>query len=350
MNLSEQNKSLLLKIGAWTAVLAAEAAVLMADYGASSASEFLSRYLRGYLLPTLHYAALFFIHDLLLLPILMRRRKVAVYALSTVLLLVFFCISCIRFRSAPPRPDGDRPRDEFFSMGEPPSEPFGMMPPEHRPDDLYDMGAGDRGGEGKDMGGMHPMDPAVTQLLLALLLIGGDLGWGYCKRYYSEKSRLEMLEAENRQYRTERVKTEVAASSGVVPGVNTAADAGVGASAPAAAGAAAANNNAAGKVVFFKADSKIVKVNVEDICYIESMSEYLKIYVQGEAQPKVVLMSFQKLFEKLPSSIFVRVHRSYALNLAKVVEVSNGFALMEGGKSLPISDSYKAQLLARLNY
>ena len=339
MKLSEQNKSLLIKIGAWTAVFAAEAAVLMADYGASSASEFVSRYLRGYLLPTLPYAALFFIHDLLLLPILMRRRKVAVYALSTALLLAFFCISCIRFRSAPPRPGGDMPWDEFFSMGEPPSEPFGMMPPEHRPDDRYNIGAGDMGGAGKEMGGMHPMDPAVTQLLLALILIGGDLGWGYCKRYYSEKSRLEMLEAENRKYRTERVKPDgdAAASSGVVSGVN------------AAAASLAGNNNAAGKVVFFKADSKIVKVNVEDICYIESMSEYLKIYVQGEAQPKVVLMSFQKLFEKLPSSIFVRIHRSYALNLAKVVEVSNGFVLMEGGKSLPISDSYKAQLLARLN-
>lgn len=323
MKLSEQNKSLLLKIAAWIAVFAAEAAVLLADYGANSASEFLSRYLHGFLLPTLPYTALFFIHDLLLMPVLMRRHKVAVYALSTALLLVIFCISFIRFQSAPPHPDGGRPQDEFFSMEAPPAEPFGEMPPEHRQDHMR-RGMGDMGGMNEDWGDMRPMNPAITKLLLALLLIGGDLGWGYCRRYYSEKSRLTALEAENRQYRTENLR-----SASDIP------DAG--------------NNDAAGRVVFFKADSKIVRVNVEDICYIESMSEYLKIYVQGEAQPKVVLMSFQKLFEKLPSSTFVRIHRSYALNLTKVVEVSNGFALMEGGKSLPISESYKAQLLSRLN-
>ncbi len=100
--------------------------------------------------------------------------------------------------------------------------------------------------------------------------------------------------------------------------------------------------------VFFKADYKIIKVEVADIIYVESMSEYLKIHLKSEPMPKVVLMSFPKLLEKLPSGRFIRIHRSYVINLGKVVELSNGMVLMDGGKSLPVGDSYRSSLLSRM--
>lgn len=100
--------------------------------------------------------------------------------------------------------------------------------------------------------------------------------------------------------------------------------------------------------VFFKADYKIIKVEVSDIVYVEGMSEYLKIYVVGEQVPKVVLMSFSKLLEKLPATRFVRVHRSYVINLAKVSEVSSGMVLMTTGKRIPIGDSYRSTLMNML--
>lgn len=100
--------------------------------------------------------------------------------------------------------------------------------------------------------------------------------------------------------------------------------------------------------VFFKADYKIIKVEISDIVYVEGMSEYLKIYVAGEQMPKVVLMSFSRLLEKLPASRFVRVHRSYVINLAKVSEVSSGMVLMSTGKRIPIGDSYRSTLLNML--
>lgn len=100
--------------------------------------------------------------------------------------------------------------------------------------------------------------------------------------------------------------------------------------------------------VFFKADYKIIKVEVSDIVYVEGMSEYLKIYVVGEQVPKVVLMSFSKLLEKLPATRFVRVHRSYVINLAKVSEVSSGMVLMSTGKRIPIGDSYRSTLMNML--
>lgn len=64
-----------------------------------------------------------------------------------------------------------------------------------------------------------------------------------------------------------------------------------------AAGSRAASSS---DFVFFKADYKIIKVEISDIVYVEGMSEYLKIYLSGEQMPKVVLMSFSKLLEKLP--------------------------------------------------
>ncbi len=100
--------------------------------------------------------------------------------------------------------------------------------------------------------------------------------------------------------------------------------------------------------VFFKADYKIIKVNVSDIVYVESMSEYLKIYVSGETAPKLVLLSMAKLLEKLPENRFVRVHRSYVINLAHIREVSRGVVETDNGKIIPIGDSYRQALLLKL--
>lgn len=109
--------------------------------------------------------------------------------------------------------------------------------------------------------------------------------------------------------------------------------------------AAGTGSDEANDFVFFKADHKIIKVDVSDIVYVEGMSEYLKIYVVGEQMPKVVLMSFSKLLEKLPASRFVRVHRSYVINLAKITEVRSGLVLMTTGKTIPIGDSYRSTLM-----
>ncbi len=110
----------------------------------------------------------------------------------------------------------------------------------------------------------------------------------------------------------------------------------------------ASTQSASEDFVFFKADYKIIKVEVSDIVYVEGMSEYLKIYLASEPVPKVVLMSFSKLLEKLPAIRFVRVHRSYVINLAKVQEVSSGIILMTGGKTIPIGDSYRSALMNML--
>ena len=92
--------------------------------------------------------------------------------------------------------------------------------------------------------------------------------------------------------------------------------------------------------LFFKTDYKIVRVEIPKITYVEGMSEYLKIHLEGESAPVVVLLSMKKLEENLPS-YFMRIHKSYIINLGKVCEVNKGRVSVSPEVYLPIGDLYK---------
>lgn len=100
--------------------------------------------------------------------------------------------------------------------------------------------------------------------------------------------------------------------------------------------------------VFFKMDYKIIKVYVDDIIYAESMSEYIKIHLENEKTPMLVLMSIPKLLGKLPQNRFARTHRSYMVNLSKIKEVSKGVVLLENGTIIPVGDNYRKELHLKL--
>ena len=92
--------------------------------------------------------------------------------------------------------------------------------------------------------------------------------------------------------------------------------------------------------IFVKTDYRVVKVSISDIRYIEGMSEYLKIHVEGEAKPIVTLLSMKKMEEKLPEN-FMRIHRSYIVNLTKIQEINKNRIIMDVETYLPIGDMYK---------
>lgn len=92
--------------------------------------------------------------------------------------------------------------------------------------------------------------------------------------------------------------------------------------------------------LFLKTDYKVVRVNVSDIRYVEGMSEYVKIFLEGQ-KPIVVFLSMKKLEERLPSSSFMRIHRSYIVNLAKITEVNKNRVIMDPNTYLPIGENYK---------
>ena len=92
--------------------------------------------------------------------------------------------------------------------------------------------------------------------------------------------------------------------------------------------------------IFLKTEYRIVKVSISNIRYIEGMSEYLKVHVEGENKPIITLLSMKKIEERLPD-YFMRIHRSYIVNLKMIQEVNKNRIIMDKETFLPIGDMYK---------
>ena len=101
-------------------------------------------------------------------------------------------------------------------------------------------------------------------------------------------------------------------------------------------------------VLFLKTDYRIVKVNISDIRYIEGMSEYLKVWLDTDAKPIITLLSMKKMEERLPAN-FMRIHRSYIVNLNKIEEVNKNRVILDKDTYLPIGDLYKEAFQAYLD-
>ena len=98
--------------------------------------------------------------------------------------------------------------------------------------------------------------------------------------------------------------------------------------------------------IFLKTEHRIVRVDIADIRYIEGMSEYLKVHIEGQ-HPIVMLFSMKKMEERFPSH-FLRIHRSYIVNMRHVQEVTKNRIVMDADPYLPICDMYKEPLSAYL--
>ena len=84
------------------------------------------------------------------------------------------------------------------------------------------------------------------------------------------------------------------------------------------------------------------------ILYIEGLKDYVKIYVEDESHPVLSLMSLKSLEEQLPEQKFVRVHRSFIVQMDKIKVIERN-RIVFGKTYIPISDSYKDQLVEQLN-
>ena len=103
----------------------------------------------------------------------------------------------------------------------------------------------------------------------------------------------------------------------------------------------------ADKYFFVKADLKIIKMAFEDVVYIEGLREYVGINTNKERI--VTLIAMTKLLEVLPEDQFIRIHRSYIVNLDHVKSVYGNTVVLNNGKELPISKGQKEEFLLRIN-
>lgn len=92
--------------------------------------------------------------------------------------------------------------------------------------------------------------------------------------------------------------------------------------------------------LFVKSDYKLVQIELKKILYIEGLKDYIKIYEEDVAKPILSLMSMKAMEDLLPSSRFMRVHRSYIVQKDKIRIIDRG-RIVFGKNYIPISDSYK---------
>lgn len=102
--------------------------------------------------------------------------------------------------------------------------------------------------------------------------------------------------------------------------------------------------------IFVKADKKLVKVNFDEILYIEGLKDYVIIRMEG--QRVITLQTMKSLEDKLPQSQFKRIHRSYIVNIKHIeAVVGNMVEVTEKGqaKHLPVGKNYRDELLDMIN-
>lgn len=92
--------------------------------------------------------------------------------------------------------------------------------------------------------------------------------------------------------------------------------------------------------LFVKSEYKLIRIALADIIYIEGLKDYVKFFVEGQARPIMSLMSLKYLEEKLPSKQFMRVHRSFIVNLRKVTTIQRN-DIVFGNVIIPVAEKYK---------
>ncbi|WP_111709884.1 LytR/AlgR family response regulator transcription factor [Lutibacter citreus] len=98
--------------------------------------------------------------------------------------------------------------------------------------------------------------------------------------------------------------------------------------------------------IFVKADYENIKLNLDDIKYIEGLKDYIKIYSNSH-KPILTLSSFKKIEEKLPAKLFVRVHRSYIVSLKYIHSVQRNRILIDTIR-IPIGNNYKDDFIRKI--
>ena len=97
--------------------------------------------------------------------------------------------------------------------------------------------------------------------------------------------------------------------------------------------------------IFVRSEYRLIKIDTAQIDYIETMDDYLKIHAGGD-KPVITKMNMKKVMEMLDPKEFIRIHRSYLVQLRKIVSV-RGRNVEVAGVKLPIGDKYEADFRNR---
>lgn len=101
-----------------------------------------------------------------------------------------------------------------------------------------------------------------------------------------------------------------------------------------------------GNDLYVNIDRRLVKINIPDINVIQAKGDYIKI--KTDTQNHIVHSTLKKIEEKLPTSTFLKVHRSYIINTKKIIDIEDNSVLIKQD-IIPVSRSNRSELMKRLN-
>ena len=100
--------------------------------------------------------------------------------------------------------------------------------------------------------------------------------------------------------------------------------------------------------IFVKSEYKLLQIDLDDIRYIEGLKDYVKIYTEQSPHPILSLMNMKAIEQMLPTSRFIRVHRSFIVQKSKIREIERN-RIVFGDVYIPIGDSYKQAFMDFIN-
>ena len=242
--------------------------------------------------------ALFVLHDITA-QYCIKHKQPVIYAVIALILVGAYAYYCITISRTPELGigPGTGPGPEHV-MGPDPGQHPGPPP----------------GMQGPPPGGFRPIHPEWLKFILGLLLIGVNLGFKAFLNMYEGQRRYQQLKSENISIQKALLQSaEITSQEGKA-------------------------------VLNFKAGRRTIPVSAEKIRYVEGMSEYIKLHLDGEESPLVVLYNMKRLMEELPAGKFMRIHRSYIVALSRIREAGTTAVTLDSGEVLPVSSTYKAAL------
>lgn len=99
---------------------------------------------------------------------------------------------------------------------------------------------------------------------------------------------------------------------------------------------------------YVKSDYKMVQIQMSRLLYVEGLKDYLRLYIEGEHMPILTLLSMKTIEENLPKPRFMRIHRSYIVQMNKVQAVTKTSLTIQN-TTLPISEGYRDEILAQVS-
>jgi DNA-binding LytR/AlgR family response regulator len=97
--------------------------------------------------------------------------------------------------------------------------------------------------------------------------------------------------------------------------------------------------------IFIKADNKLVKLAYNDIVFVEALQNYVAIHTADKKF--ITYLTFKSIEESLPSDLFIKVHKSYLVAIAKISSIE-GNEIIAGNHHIPISRNLKDEVMDRL--